>query len=205
MRQTKQILFWVFCFSAVYSSDAAINVTIYELGNDVIVESEAGSTVYLAPHVPTHEGIPAEFINDSSLKLLWTSGSENRLGFGGVTGSNSIVFSDNMFGNPPSGVVTNDINEVESSGPSIGFRYDSQFQFVFFDYGDGYSPISNFPASYSRWGNTNLTEMGLLEGVYNITTTEGNPIMNISIVPEPSTFALYGGLFALVCVLTRRR
>lgn len=179
------------------SVQAAINIVISEVGDDVQMNINGTIDMSGAPSIGIGASQVAQMIFSETDFTIWS----------GTTDPGNSLFADNRltneFAGSPLGAGWASLgNASSSSGHAFGFLYNSGGGFfqVFVPSGFPSGPI----ASQAIWENTTLAGVGLNPGTLSwISSTPGNNI-TLTVVPEPSTFALVLGLVTF-CFLARHR
>lgn len=189
MRFWHAILVGLLMIGASTRADAALIITVYESGNNVLATA-TGSLTFTGLGPGTTAAATA--VNPSSGFLVLgvpTGIAQSLIGYRGASGPISF------------GPGTTTRNATSFSGIQVGFGIVISGQKLILvdrDYTPG-SPIN----STAQWNNATITSIGLTPGQYLYTWSADS--MTVNIVPEPSSFGLIAlGSLALLYRLRQR-
>lgn len=174
------------CFLTVRSSDAALNLSIFEDSGDVVLQASGGvDTTALTFSRATNS---VSYIRATGAFVQSANGSHSV--WSGISGPTSINGTADSAGSYDSG----DIFGVRGNEGTIYLPND-------------YSSGANISGE-SRWVGETLTSLGLEAGSYTWTWGSGETADSLTlnvVVPEVSSYPAIFGLAALVAVGLRRR
>ena len=164
--------------SVTMSGAALLNTDIAGYSTGVFVSSDSGSFT---------ESLMNDLVSGISLTQGTTIGNYTILGTGAVNpaGANTVLMAG----------VTYNLGAGVSTGNEIGVLVFENSTTSTIG-GDAYSIYTGDWLAPADGANGTLTGVGPYTGAAFGTST---------VVPEPSSYALLGGLFALTCVMLRRR
>lgn len=176
--------FFIFLLFSICSSSgyATVNITVSEIGSDVVAEATGTLDLTGASVTTPGSNVGGGMIPNLAYLVL----GPGSFPFGKTTATSGAppTFGSGGFTGPSSHV-----------GDSIGF-YGSEIRFDAAFTGGSISATTT-------WSSTDFATLGLSKTSFTLTLP--NDSINVSVIPEPESVALFLGLAAILGIISRKK